>query len=81
MMLLDLRLLPVLAELILYSDARLSGAGLVSAWKEIVRWRVSEDSLAVLKRSPNVCRQKEQGSKSNVLVCFHYQRISLPSIG
>jgi hypothetical protein len=51
MMLLDLRLLPDLPELILwYSDVRLCGAGLVAAWKEMVRWRVSDDSLAVLRR-------------------------------
>jgi hypothetical protein len=51
MMLLDLRLLPDLPELILvYSDGRVSGAGLVSAWKEMVRWRVSDDSLAVWER-------------------------------
>jgi hypothetical protein len=49
MMLLDLRLLPDFPELILYCEPRSSGAGLVSAWKEIVLWRVSEDSLAVLR--------------------------------
>jgi hypothetical protein len=38
MMLLDLRLLPDLPELIVSdSDVRLPGAGLVSAWKEMVR--------------------------------------------
>ena len=37
-MLLDLRLLPDLPELILlYLDVRLSGAGFVFAWKEMVR--------------------------------------------
>ena len=50
MMLLDLRLLPVFPELILYSELRLPGGSLLSAWKEIVRWRVIEDSLAVLRR-------------------------------
>lgn len=47
MMLLDLRLLPVFPELIVYSDLTLFGGGLVSAGKEMVRWRMSEDSLAV----------------------------------
>ena len=57
MMLLDLRLLPVFPELILYSDLKLPRGGLVSAWKEMVRWRVNEDSLAVLRKWQDIRRR------------------------
>lgn len=50
MMLLDRRLLPDFPELILCWGGRSVRSGLLSAWKEIVRWRVRKDSLAVLKR-------------------------------
>ena len=52
MMLLDRRLLPVFVELMLDSGARCTFGGLVSAEKEIARWRDACGGINLLLTRP-----------------------------